>query len=129
MQQQSFTNFQLPPDTSQQSVGTVLQALRQERNLLRFDFEHNIVQNQYRDYYKILAQKLAEMTLSLNTILYLQKNKSILSSMSEFFQDVGVDLNNINYQWKQNNKKLMKEKQQYNKYYNELLQQFRLRVR
>lgn len=112
-------NVQLAETLTQQSIGQTIQALRQQRSIVRTSFQNNMVSNQDRDYYQRLVQQLYKMTLSIYKIQYLQKKEELLSSMRNLYQLVGVNGAVLDRNWRNNHTQLELETEKYDRYFNE----------
>lgn len=108
-------------NTTQQAIGQTIQALRQQRSIVRTSHQNHLVQPHQQEYYQRLVLQLTKMTLSIYKLQYLKKKEEILSSMRELYQIVDLQSNYINQTWRNNHLQLQREYQQYTHYYEELL--------
>lgn len=114
-------NVRLADILTQQSLGQTIQALRQERSIVRTSFQNNmVVSNQDQEYYQRLIQHLANMTLSIYKIQYLKKKEELLTSMRDLYQLAGLNGNILDRNWNNNHTQLQREKEQYHRYFSEL---------
>jgi hypothetical protein len=62
------------------------------------------------------------MMLSLNKIVFLKKQKDILGSMLDLYGVVGIPTQGIQQKWNNNHALLLRERDLFNNYHQELLQ-------
>jgi propanediol dehydratase small subunit len=113
-------NVQLAETLTQQSIGQTIQALRQQRSIVRTSFQNNMVSNQDRDYNQRLVQQLSKMTLSIYKIQYLKKKEELLTSMRNLYQLADLNGAVLDRNWRNNHLQLQREKEQYHHYFTEL---------
>ena len=115
-------SLRLSSITNQQSITAVASALRQERSIILSYFQNFTPNNQEILFYRRMAQQIGAMSSCLNRILFLTKQQQVLTSVHELYEVVGTPLSDITRKMRDNRRRLLREQERYNDFYQGFLQ-------